>query len=149
MIRRSLLIGAAALALATPGLANTAAANDLLTPALLRQIQTRPGQGQAPAPTQGGFFDNLTLGQMIGTMSGAVVGKVVLESALDLPQGVGVVAGAVVGYYVWKNYVSTMEGPSAAPRKASGNGSEARAYLIGDAMMDTMFWAPRPAFLQR
>lgn len=146
MLRRSLMIGATVLALATPAAAHESATGDLLTAALLQQIQARPGQAPAPAPApQGNIFSNITLGQVIGTMTGAVAGKVLLESVLDLPQGVGVVAGAIVGYYVWVNYIQNLEGPSATPRKASATGYEGRMYLIGDALIDVTSPLLRPA----
>jgi hypothetical protein len=146
MIRRNLMIGAAALLLASPAQAYEIGANDRLTSALLQQIQARPAPAQAAPAPQGNIFSNITLGQVLGTMTGAVAGKVLLESALDLPQGVGVVAGAVAGYYIWITYFQNMEGPSAL-RKASATGSDTKMFLIADTLIDVTSPLLRPAAL--
>ncbi len=155
MLRRNLMIGATALLIASGAApaqsyeigAGEIGANDRLTPALLQQIQARPAPAPAqaaPAP-QGNLFSNITLGQVLGTMTGAVAGKVILEGALDLPQGVGVVAGAIAGYYLWITYFQNMEGPGM--RKASATGYDGKMFLIADALIEVTSPLLRPAAL--
>lgn len=138
MPRRSLMIGATALLLATA--ATPAAADDRFTAALLQQVQAPA----APAPRDA--FSGITLGHVLGTLTGAVAGKVLLEGVFDLPMGVGLVAGGIAGYYLYVKYVEPMGGPGV--RRTSAPQGEARMFLIGDAVIESTSWIlqpPRPA----